>query len=184
MASALGGTLREAPIHYGRSIIAAQVTYTDGAGYTRDIQFLRRMGGLDVEAVILTASPLRPGLRVMNPLLCLESRLYNVLKLPEHYNNPVGLKQARLSILCGREFLLDMLTAGADQKVLHANKRIFQLARDNARRLASLDLHPFHAVISDPRLPAAFNELNYPRMKRTIEQAIQRRRPARDDRER
>ena len=176
--------MRQPRLHYGRSVIAAQVTYVDGAGHDRDIQFLRRMCGMKVEEVIATSIPLRSGLRVMHPVLCLESRIHNIVELPQDYDTEPGRQQARVAILTAREFLLDALTVGEVDTVLGANQRIFRLARDHARRLAGVGVAPFSAVVSDPRLPLAFNEREYPRMRRAIAGALHRRVPARDDRER
>lgn len=184
LAAALAGAFRAPPLHYGRSVIVAQVTYADGAGHHRDVQFLRRMCGMKLEEVIDTAIPFPGGLRVLHPVLCLESRIHNIVDLPQDYDTVPGRQQGRVAALCARHFLLEALDAGHGDQVLRANQRIFRIARDHARRLARLDLHPFSAVISDPRLPDAFNQREYPRMQRAISGALSRRTPDRHDRER
>ncbi len=174
IAAALGGTVRRPPPRYDRSVIAAQVTYSDSAGDERDIQFLRRMCGTDAKEVIRTSIPIRPGLRVMHPVACLESRIHNIVELPQEYDTPAGRQQARVAILCGREFLHDALDAGEVETVHRFNQRIFRLARDRARRRAASGLRPFDAVVVDPRLPEAFLTRDYPRMQRSMEQALRR----------
>ncbi|HSM93836.1 MAG TPA: hypothetical protein VLT47_13215 [Anaeromyxobacteraceae bacterium] len=175
LALALKGTVRRPPQrHYDRSVIAAQVTYSDSSGDERDIQFLRRMCGMDVNEVIRTSIPIRPGLRVMHPVACLESRIHNIVELPQEYDTEAGRQQARVAILCGREFLRDALDAGEVETVHGFNQRIFRFARDHARRCAASGLQPFDAVVVDPRLPEAFRTRDYPRMQRSMEHALHR----------
>src|SRR5579859_6895211 len=46
---------------------------------------------------------------LMPPVLCMESRVHNVVGLSSEYDTEQGRKQLRVSILFAREFLLDVL---------------------------------------------------------------------------
>lgn len=164
---ALDGRLEKGDSVYERTAILAMVTYRDGAGDDRVIDFLRKVWRLDLDEIDRTAIAMRPGLRVMHPVLCLESRVHNCVDFAE-YQTAEGLKQARLATMCAREFLLDALDAGEIEAVMHLNERIFAVARDRAKGCARLGLRPFDAVLLDARLPEAFRTLRYPQMQRTI----------------
>jgi hypothetical protein len=164
---ALGGSIEKGDSIYERTAVLAMVSYKDGAGDDRVIDFMRSVWKLDLAEIERTSIAMRPGLRVMHPVLCLESRIHNCVDFPE-YQTPEGLKQARVATLCAREFLLDALDAGEIDAVMHLNERIFKVARDRAKGCARLGIRPFGAVLLDPRLPEAFRSLRYPEMQRAV----------------
>lgn len=168
---ALGGSLEKGDSIYERTAILAMVSYKDAAGDDRVIDFLRSVWKLDLVDIERTSLAMRPGLRVMHPVLCLESRIHNCGDFTE-YQTPEGFKQARVATLCAREFLRDALDAGEIEAVLQLNERIFTIARDRARGCARHGLRPFDAVLVDPRLPETFRSLRYPQMQRAVVGAL------------
>jgi hypothetical protein len=169
IARSLAGRFQE-PDARERTAILAMVTYRDANGDERVVDFMRRLWRVEVSDVERTALALKPGLRVMHPVWCVESRVHNVIDLRD-YQTPEGLNQARVAILIAREFLKDALDAGETEAVLKLNERIFKLARNRAAGCARFDLHPFNAVLADPRLPEAFLKERYPRMRSAVERA-------------
>lgn len=152
----------------------AVVRYVDEVGEPRIIDFLATPLGPSVEEIHRTALSVRPEssptegaaqLKVMHPVLCMESRVTNVLRLPK-YQGARGVRQARAAVLCAREFLRDLLAAGEVRAVLNLNERIFRFATTRDRRTteARFGVRPFDAVLSDLRLPAAFLARRYPQM--------------------
>ena len=164
---ALDGQIEKGDSVYERTAILALVSYKDAAGDDRVIDFMRSVWNLKLEEVERTALAMRPGLRVMHPVLCLESRIHNCADFAE-YQTTEGLKQARVATICAKEFLKDALDAGEIDAVMHLNERIFALARDRAKACARLGLRPFEAVLVDERLPDSFRSRRYPQMERSI----------------
>jgi hypothetical protein len=158
---------------YGPRATLATITYRDPHDAPdadpRVIHFLGDMIGVDPPEVARTATPIRGHLRVMNAVLCMESRLMNVLKSAS-YQNDKGRHQARVSIPCAHEFVREVLDQGHVHLALEYNERIFQFAKARAAGCAKEDFRPFDAVLVDPRLPEKFHTENYPRMKQAMEQ--------------
>jgi hypothetical protein len=167
IARALHGQTTE-PTIYEATAAVAVVSYSDPGGTPRVIDFLRKLHKVDVKDVERTALVLRPGLRVMHPVWCLESRVHNCLDLAD-YQTPEGYSQARAAVFCAREFLRDLLDAGEIQAVMELDKRIYQLAHHRAAQCAKHGLRPFEAVLVDERMPEKFLTEAYPRMVRAIE---------------
>jgi hypothetical protein len=119
--------------------------------------------------------------RVLHPYWAMVSRVCNVQVLPP---TPRGLRQLQVSVICLREFLLELLDEGNPalvRAVLKLNKRIFRFAalhRHGRDVFAHVGVEPFDAVITDERLPAAHNERNYPRMAEAIQRLRDRQRAA------
>jgi hypothetical protein len=169
IARALGGSLRK-PTIYERTATLAVVAYRDGAGDERLIDFMQRLWRLDAADIERTSLEMRPRLRVMHPVLCLESRVHNCLDFAE-YQTPEGYSQARAATICAREFLRDALDTGEIRAVLRLNERIYNVAHERAKGCAKHGLRPFDAVLVDPRLPEEFLTLRYPGMRRAVEDA-------------
>ena len=120
----------------------------------------RRGGGLDGRPLLRDA-----------PVLCVESRVHNVVGLPGAYNTEQGRKQLRVSILFAREFLLDVLDGRIDAEdpartVLKLNERIFRFSMHDrhAKELyGGKGVDPADAILGDTRLPAVFLERRFPR---------------------
>jgi hypothetical protein len=184
-AERLGGTARVATFD-DATPNSGTVVFVDGAGVTRTLDIVSAPFGLESTEVHDTAVPIElprdagasAGLRfyVMHPVLCMESRVHNVVGLPGSYDTEQGRKQLRVSILFAREFLLDVLDGRIDAEepartVLQLNERIFRFCmRDHhAKELyRSRRVDPAAAIVGDARLPAAFREKRLPQMREQL----------------
>lgn len=181
-ASLLGGQ-SSFPVQPVRTEVIGKILFPMGAGDEMEIDVLRNPYGLPAEEVDRMAIPVttvdKAGndvtFRVMHPVHCMESRVANVLGLPEQYNNPHGLQQMRASVVCAAEFLRELLDQGERRAVLNLNERIFRFATENdyGIRAPEFGAHPFEAVLVDPRLDE-FCTKRYPQM-RAIAEERQRR---------
>jgi hypothetical protein len=109
-------------------------------GGVQQIDFLSGIIGLDTRAIQTRAVEitLRSGisLRVLHPLDVLESRLQNLLSLPEK-RDQAGVAQANLAISVAGRFLEQLLGEDANQRALFdAIERIAQIATN--KRLSSV----------------------------------------------
>ena len=157
------------------------VTFADDAGVKRTIDFLDAPLGLRAEEVhrmaipaeILDAAgkPAGPPFRIMHPVQVMESRVHNAMTLPG-YDSPAALKQLRLSVICAREFIRDMIDSDRFRVALTLNERVFTFClkdRDGREVHAKHGVDPFDAVITDDdRLPARFRDTRYPQMQREL----------------
>jgi hypothetical protein len=125
------------------------VIFVDAAGVTRTLDIVSAPFGLDSAQVHDTAVPVElpddagatTGVRfyLMHPVLCMESRVHNVIGLPAFYDTEQGRKQLRVSILFACEFLLDVLDGRIDAEdpartVLKLNERRRARPRKHRRR--------------------------------------------------
>jgi hypothetical protein len=112
----------------------ATVAYVDDRGVRRVLDVMNTVFGINTQEVLRTSVSIRYPVasgeiqfRVMHPVLVMESRASNVVRLPGQYNTSRGLRQADASIICARHFLLEHLAApGAAKKVRDWNERIFR----------------------------------------------------------
>lgn len=184
-AERLGGTPRVATFD-DATPNSGTVVFVDAAGVTRTLDVVSAPFGLDSAEVHDTAVPVElpdeagasTGVRfyVMHPVLCMESRVHNVVGLQGAYDTDQGRKQLRASILFAREFLLDVLDGGIDAEdpartVLKLNERIFRFCiRDHHAKdlYRAKGVDPADAILGDARLPAAFLERRLPRMREQL----------------
>jgi hypothetical protein len=184
-AERLGGTPRIATFD-DATPNSGTVVFVDAAGVTRTLDIVSAPFGLDSAEVHDTAVhvdlPNEVGAStsvrfyVMHPVLCMESRVHNVLGLPGSYDTEQGRKQLRLSILFAREFLFDVLDGRIDAEdpertVLKLNERIFRFClRDHhAKELyRTKSVDPADAMIDDARLPASFREKRLPQIREQL----------------
>jgi hypothetical protein len=150
-------------------VSAGLVLYTDRNGVARQLDILNLVHGLDETSIRQTAVsvPLADGteVRVMHPLLCMQSRVHNVMTLSSKYDTPHGLRQLRASIVCLREYVIEMLDKGGDpREALNIHKTTFRFCTAQiARRLfRTKGIDPFDAVRPHPRLPGNFGTKCYP----------------------
>lgn len=175
--------------------MSGYVIYRDAHGAERQIDLVPPFGMQAAEVVAGALGVRVPGAsgaqcRVMNPVHCLESRVHNVVGLPQQYHTEQGLKQLRAAVSCAREFLRDVLdTPPAPdldpvRDVLDLNERIFQFCtRDlhGKRVYAQTGVDPFGVVLADPRLGALFMTRRYPQMRSLLE-SVRRKLAGRDGR--
>lgn len=184
-AERLGGTPRVATFD-DATPNSGTVVFVDGAGVTRTLDVLSAPFGLDAAEVHTTALPVEvlddagvsSGVRfyVMHPVLCMESRVHNVVGLPGYYDTDQGRKQLRASILCAREFLRDVLDGQLEAEdpsraVMKLNERIFRFATHDrhAKELyRTHHLDPAHALLDDARLPELFRTKRFPQMQELL----------------
>jgi uncharacterized protein (UPF0147 family) len=157
------------------------VSFVDDEGVERTIDFLGHPGGLDAEETVrmsigaeidVEGLPQPLTFRVMHPVQCLESRAFNVAKLPG-YDTEHSLDQLRAAIACAREFLVDLLAEPDNVRtVLKLNERIFALAAYKAGLdvFATKGIDVLGAIVVDPRLPQAFREKRYPQIREVVAQ--------------
>jgi hypothetical protein len=158
------------------------VVFADAEGVSRTLDVVSAPFGLDgvevhdtalaVEIIDDTGSPTGVRFYVMHPVLSMESRVHNVVGLPGAYDTEQGRKQLRVSILCAREYMLDVLDGRIDAEepprtVLKLNERIFRFCmRDHhAKELyRAKGVDAAEAIVDDARLPAAFREKRLPQI--------------------
>ena len=170
------------------------VIFVDSDGITREIDFLAEPLGLNAQDVRKTAIRLnvsRPGrletpVWVMHPERCMESRVYNVVRLRQ--TGRIALDQLRRSVVCAQAFsrylLDDKSGTRADRvrDVLRLNERIFRKClteRPFRDVLFDHGVDPFEAVLLDDRLPEKFHEIRYPQMAQQLEDQRRRSRAQR-----
>lgn len=163
LAREIPGHLTEPGIHEMSACLAQIVCPRPAGELPITIDFLREMIGVDPVDVAKTAVPIEGHLSVMDPVLCMQSRISNVL-FEARYQNAHGIHQARVAIGCAHEYVREFLEAGNIEAVLSANERIFRFAKQRASRCAQYAFAPFEAVVVDDRLPEKFRKERYPRM--------------------
>lgn len=173
------------------------IVFRDADGVARELDFIDQPAGLRAQDVrdtaVLMEIPSRGRARptpfwVMHPERCMESRIYNVHRLPGR-KTALGLDQLRMSVACAREWTLRILDDGdvpapaRMRAALRLNERVFRKClEDRGFRAILLDheVDPFAAVVDDhPLIPDRFRQQRLPQMQ---EQLTDRRR--RDQRNR
>ena len=124
------------------TVQTAKLTRTVPEGI-KQIDFLAAIAGLDTETIQRRAVTITlasgTGLRVLHPLDLLESRLQNLLLIPEK-RHPGGIAQAQLAIAIAQAFLNRLLDVGSDMRsVLDAIERIGQIAANKALTAVTVD---------------------------------------------
>lgn len=180
-ADRLGGTPRLATFE-DATPNSGTVVFVDAAGVTRTLDVVSAPFGLDAAEVhstavgveILDDTGASTGTRffVMHPVLCMESRVHNVVGLAADYDTEQGRKQLRLSILFAREFLRDVLDGLMDAEnpirvVLNLNERIFRFStHGHAKDLfRASGVDPADAILDDERLPTPFRVTRLPQIR-------------------
>ena len=108
---------------------------------------------------------------VMNPLLCLKSRMYNVAYLPG-YQTEHARRQLSAAIICTKQFAIDELTSDP-RKVLRYNEALFRSARYSAgvEVFVRHDIDILEAIVDAPGLPAKFYTERLPQARAAVERA-------------
>ena len=156
------------------------VMFTDSLGHARKIDFLTSVAGVKDKEVMSTAVPFTvPGakgeVRVMHPVLCLESRAHNVARLPG-YDTRQGRKQLRAAIFCARAFIAETLAEDSPRSALKLSERIFKFCLTPVAISLALDkrIDVFRAVRPHRDLPLKFRRCRYLQMRVEIERARSR----------
>lgn len=139
MASAIeGSTLATTSFDDAGSPNTAIVTFHDRHGRERRIDFLRLVHGLKdekrirataivVELKDLDGRPTGIELRVLHPVLCLESRVHNTHTFAR-YQSPRALRQVRAAIACARGYITECCDRNETRAAYRAIKVIGELA--------------------------------------------------------
>ena len=170
------GVAAHLPEPFDTSPNSGVVRLRDVDGVERVIDFLHTPFGVDpvevgntaIRAALLDSDgqPSGATVRVMHPVVLMEARACNVVALPGG-DTPHGRAQLQASVICTREFLLDLLEQRSVRRVLSAYERIFRFVTRHFHGRRTFDLtgiDPFAAVQGDERLPPAFLERRYPQM--------------------
>jgi hypothetical protein len=156
---------------------AGTIQYRDLAGRDRTLDVLRDLHGLSTREARATAIEVglagprvRFRLRVLHPVLCLESRMKNLVGLPG-YDGRHAQAQLRASTVCVLEFARELLEAGPARPCLRLFERVFRLADsplgDEVLRRTGIEV--LTAIAPLPGLPPSFRKTRYPQMKSRID---------------
>jgi hypothetical protein len=183
-AKRLGGTAKLATLDDMNTPSTGVVLFVDENNHTRQIDFLGSVAGLADAEVIETAAPAMlddeqgapiASFLVMNPVLCLKSRAYNVAHLPG-YQTTHAKNQLRAAILCAKQFATDLL-ASDPRETLACNEVFLDLARYGAgiEAFAAHGIDVLEALVLAPGMPEKFYSQRLPRARAAIERARARR---------
>lgn len=174
IAAAINGSVK----HEGPRVpTLAVVRFKDKNGQERIIDFLRSVHGLDEKRIRQTAvavelrdahgQPTGLELKIMHPVLCLESRVHNVHGL-EKYRTPRGLAQLAAAVGCVRAYIVQCCDRNASRDAHKAIEVIEELACSDAGRgvRVAYGVDPLEAIPNDSRLGEAFFRENLPRVRR------------------
>lgn len=161
--------------------MVGRVFYRDGADQERIVELLKSIHGVKLrrrifeEAVTFEGEDDLPTVRILHPVMQLETRVANVVDL-ERYRTPEGILQAKIAAEIAREWLLDQLGVGwktAQQDI----ERVLALAesKPGAKAAAAHGIDILAAVPSShSALPERFGRTRLPQARRTVEAAIAR----------
>jgi len=141
------------------------------------VDFMTAVYGLKDRAVETSAVPVdieaeaREPVRasILNPVLCVESRVANVVGLPGLYDNDHGLKQLRASIIACRHFIEELAQHDCRRALKHVESLFRVSCSTNAVRIyRQKGSDTFAALPSLDILPLKFREERHPRMLRHL----------------
>lgn len=179
-AKRLGGTAKLATLDDMNTPSTGVVVFTDENNHIRQIDFLGSVAGVDDAELIETAAsatlddehgvPIASFL-VMNPLLCLKSRVHNVAYLPG-YQTEHAKNQLQAAIVCAKQFATDQL-ASEPRKTLTCNEVFFDIARYGAgvEVFALHGIDVLEALVDAPGMPEKFYIERLPRARAAVERA-------------
>lgn len=140
------------------------------------------LAGSDIQerAVPLTIQGTDVVIRVLHPLMCLESKTVNLGAFPLKRDKD-GVAQAKTSIEIAKAYIQQLLNENRERDALNAAERVFRIAQLDA---ASFSWHVFglNVIESIPEqgLPPTFYEVRLPQMEirlNEVRRAFKRRLP-------
>ena len=144
-------------------------------GQLMKVDFLSQVYGLKAKCVEAMAIPVQIAentkVLVMHPVHCLQSRVHNVIGLPQQYANLHGLNQLRASVICAREYI--RVRAKLNRRpALNASEVVFKFATHQRSKdtVVRHGIEIFEAIQPWTELGKSFAELRYPQMKSLIEE--------------
>ena len=132
------------------------------------------LAGSDIQerSVPLKMSGFKHALRVLHPLMCLESKVANIGAFPLK-RDAFGVKQADLSIQIARSYVEGLLQQQRQRDALNAVERIFRIAQMDASSFAwhvfALDVTK--AIPPHEKLPDEFGLVRWPQMQQRLDKA-------------
>lgn len=169
VAAAVRGTVGHEP----RVPNLAVIRFQDRDGNERLIDFLHSIHGLEEKRVRDTAvsveiqsSAGNVDLKIMHPVVCLESRVHNTHAF-ERYKTVRALRQLEAAIGCARAYILDRCDQNEIRQAHRAIHVIGELACSDAGRdvFRSHRLDPLDAIPEDDRLGSDLYRENLPRLR-------------------
>jgi hypothetical protein len=152
------------------SVNTAKLTQRVGASGFKQIDFLTSIQGLSTEAIRRRGVPitLKSGKKilVLHPLDVLESRLQNLLSLPEK-RTIEGIAQARLAIAMAKRFVIQLIADGEPVRaVWDAIGRISDIAtnRQLTRVFVNFELDILAAIPAERVAYEAFQTRRWPQL--------------------
>ena len=179
-AKRLGGTAKLATFDDVNTPNTGVVMFIDSENHARHIDFLGSVAGVADAELIETAASARledeegcpvASFLIINPVLCLKSRVHNVAYLPG-YQTEHARKQLRAAIICAKQFAADELETDP-RKTLDCNEKIFDIARYGA----GIEVFVHHridvleAIVDAPGLPEKFYTERLPRARAAVKRA-------------
>jgi hypothetical protein len=119
-------------------------------------------------------------LRVLHPMMCLESKIVNLGAFPNKRDHD-GVAQANAAIQIAKAYIQTLIEAGRERDALNATERVFRIAQIDS---ASFAWHIFDLDVSDaiPKqgLPKSFYVARLPQIENRLQMtrdALERRLP-------
>lgn len=155
-----------------RTSTVAVVRFKDRDGVDRIIDFMRAVHGLTERRVRETAVEVQTTsgpLRIMHPVVCLESRVHNVHSF-EKYQDDRSLRQLDAAIGVARGYVTECCERNEVRRARRAIDLIAKLARSAAGRgvFTMHRLDPLDAIPKDARLGASFLREDLPRIRKRL----------------
>lgn len=142
---------------------------------TRQLDIINDVPGIkksaDIKKLAMEVPPntlLNHSLRVLHPIHCVKSRVYNYYKFGR--TDAHSMRQLSLSVLCAREYLVELLSQDSmfEQTVRAWNENIFTFCVEDVHGKTIYNdsrVDPFAlTILDDPRLNESFREKRVPRM--------------------
>jgi hypothetical protein len=159
------------PEPFSTDVESGKIVLLDN-GVTIEVDFLQTAYGLTSKETlagsILVKVPDPSGslvpVQIMSPFHCLKSRVYNVVGL-QKYRTEHGMRQLRASIVCTREFSLDLAERDV-RKSLDQNEAVFKFVMSTKPRslFRKHGVDVFPAVACPELFPEEFHRRRYPQM--------------------
>ena len=174
ISSRLGARLKAATFDDATPISAVMLVPLDGYPEPIVVDYMASVVGLsttDIEKSAVTVQLEDQKLKVLHPLLLLQSKIWNLYRI-EGKRTPEGIEQARLSIAIAAAYVVKLNSTKRD--LLNSIEKIARFAatapalyaRDHFQ-LNCLDAIPA-AVFEEGVLPREFHEQRWPRLLKAI----------------
>jgi hypothetical protein len=167
-----GTSVLPVPFEQHSPVNSGIVRFVDADGYPREIDFNCTLLGVRAEEVKETCVELQADgipFKTMHPVLCIDARVPVILTLGR--TDPTTLSQLRAAIFCAREFIRDLLAAGAPRVALDWIEHIadFALGKNGIAVYHRFQIDVLKAIPVSEHLPEKFLSLRFPRLRAQID---------------